>query len=196
MQTRTSRFALQQMLGSLDKGGTSAGAKRGWETRRGKAPVEEERQGSPPSSLWAKADGDIKRFGVAQVGDVHVKIVPLLMGEGFGVETTVAGDRRHPREPGMSLEEAQKFALGQLRKPRASQMLPPKPVAEPEPEKPKAPPAGRPYKNPLDLAAEYKGRGLDKYRAWDQFVIDTIMSPRYRSEPVDAKEFFGLFDRA
>jgi hypothetical protein len=109
----------------------------------------DEEQAKPPSNSMR----DLKLRGVAQEGNVHVKIVPLSSGEGYGVETTVDGDRRYPREPGMSLEEAQQFALGQLKNPRQTQSLvgPPKPE-----EKPKAPkiPEGRPYKNVGDLAAE------------------------------------------
>lgn len=191
MKTSDSDFA-SRLFGGVLKGGTSAGAKRGWETRSGRAPVGDE--SGARSKVMARAAFDLKRMGVAQVGNVHVKIVPLLEAEGFGVETTVAGDRRYPREPGMTLEQAQAFALEQLRRPRPTQMIQPPP--EPAQPDPKVQPAQKPYKNPGDLAAEYKRRGMDRNRAWDQFVIDTILSPRYRSEAVNAREFFLAYERA
>ena len=191
MKTSDSDFA-SKLFGDVLKGGTAAGARRGWETRRGRAPVGD--KSGARSKVMARAASDLKRMGVAQVGDVHVKIVPLLEADGFGVETTVAGDRRYPREPGMTIEQAQAFALEQLRRPRPTQMIQP----PPEPAQPSSPkdPAEKPYKNPGDLAAEYKRRGMDRNRAWDQFVIDTILSPRYRSEAVNAREFFLAYERA
>lgn len=194
MKTLDSDFA-SRLFGGVLKGGTSAGARRGWETRRGRAPVSERE--AVGSKIMSRAAADLKRAGVAQVGNVHVKIVPLLEAEGFGVETTVAGDRRYPREPGMTLEQARVFALEQLRRPRPTQMVQPPPEPA-QPEKPDAQgrPAEKPYKNPGDLAAEYKRRGMDRNRAWDQFVIDTILTPRYRSEAVNAREFFLAYERA
>jgi hypothetical protein len=49
-----------------------------------------------------------------------------------------------------------------------------------------------PYRRPSDLASEYRAAGMDRQRAWSQFVKDTILMPRYRSEPVDAKAFFKM----
>lgn len=138
----------------------------------------------------AQAERHIKFRGAAHVGNVNVKIVPRLQGEGFGVETTVDGDRRYPEE-WMSLEEAQKFALEQLKNPRPARKIEEKPKAE---KKPMA--EGRPYKNVGDLAAEYKQRGIPRDRAWGQFIIDTKLSPKYRSEEVDAKDFYQAYDRA
>ncbi len=43
--------------------------------------------------------------------------------------------------------------------------------------------------NAADLAADYKYRGMDRARAWDQFVIDRALRP-----DMDAKEFYRLFD--
>jgi len=65
-----------------------------------------------------RAERSIKMRGAASYQDVSVKIVPN--GEGFGVETTVKGDRRYPIEDPMPLEEAQRLALAQLVEPRAS----------------------------------------------------------------------------
>jgi hypothetical protein len=173
---------------ALAKEGTSEGAKKGWETRRegGGALSEEERK---------RAIRSLEVRGAADRGDVSVKIVPLLTGEGFGVETTVAGDRRNPREPAMTMEEARRFALEQLQSPRPTQTPEMKPKPEAEEKKPSPTPV-RPYRNPGDLAADYKRQGIPKQRAWDQFIIDTVLSPKFRSEQVDAREFFQAYDRA
>jgi hypothetical protein len=171
----------------LSKEGTSEGAKKGWETRReGGALSDEESK---------KATRSLEMRGAADRGDVSVKIVQHISGEGFGVETTVAGDRRYPREPSMTLEEARKHALEQLANPRPTQMDEGKKKPEAEEKKP-APMPGKPYKNPGDLAADYKRQGLTRQRAWDQYIIDTKLSPKFRSEEVDAKEFYQAYDRA
>lgn len=60
----------------------------------------------------------LRRTGTAYRGKVSVKIVQHMSGEGYGVETTVAGDRRLPTEQPMTLEQAQRFALEQLDSPR------------------------------------------------------------------------------
>ena len=39
------------------------------------------------------------------------------------------------------------------------------------------------------LAADYKARGMDKYRAWDQFIIDRALKPE-----IDASEFYQIFE--
>jgi hypothetical protein len=43
--------------------------------------------------------------------------------------------------------------------------------------------------NAADLAAEYKSRGIDRQRAWSQFVIDRGLNPG-----IDAKEFYRIYD--
>ena len=64
-------------------------------------------------------EDDLKAMGTASKGDVHVKIVHHNSGTGYGVETTVKGDRRHHTEtPLKDLAEAQAFALKQLDNPR------------------------------------------------------------------------------
>ena len=40
-----------------------------------------------------------------------------------------------------------------------------------------------------DLAADYKYRGYDRYRAWDQLIIDRDLNPG-----IDAKDFYKIFD--
>ena len=40
-----------------------------------------------------------------------------------------------------------------------------------------------------DLAADYKYRGYDRYRAWDQLIIDRSLNPG-----IDAKDFYKIFD--
>jgi len=40
-----------------------------------------------------------------------------------------------------------------------------------------------------DLAADYKYRGYDRYRAWDQLIIDRGLVPG-----IDAKDFYKIFD--
>ena len=52
-----------------------------------------------------KLISSLQRTGTANRGGVNVKIVP--MGDGFGVETTVDGDRRLPTEEPITLESAQ-----------------------------------------------------------------------------------------
>lgn len=72
---------------------------------------------------------------------------------------------------------------------------------KPEPAPSAAPPSQSepehrlPYRNAADLAADYKAKGMDKQAAWRQYVLDTIMMPRYRSEQMDAREFFSVYDR-
>jgi hypothetical protein len=44
--------------------------------------------------------------------------------------------------------------------------------------------------NAADLAADYKARGMDRFRAWDQFVIDRALKP-----DIDAKTFYATYDR-
>ncbi|HOO11514.1 MAG TPA: strawberry notch family protein [Bacillota bacterium] len=39
------------------------------------------------------------------------------------------------------------------------------------------------------LAADYKARGMDKYRAWDQFIIDRALKPE-----IDAREFYQIVE--
>lgn len=43
--------------------------------------------------------------------------------------------------------------------------------------------------NAADLAADYKFRRMEKFLAWDNFVIDRQLKPE-----MDAKEFYALFD--
>ena len=43
--------------------------------------------------------------------------------------------------------------------------------------------------NPSESASNSKGRGYDKYRAWDQYAIDTGLKPE-----IDAKEFYKIFN--
>ena len=38
------------------------------------------------------------------------------------------------------------------------------------------------------MAADFKYRGMDKYRAWDQYIINTGLKPQ-----IDAKEFYDIF---
>ena len=40
-----------------------------------------------------------------------------------------------------------------------------------------------------DLAADYKYRGYDRYRAWDQLIIDRDLNPG-----IDVKDFYKIFD--
>ena len=43
--------------------------------------------------------------------------------------------------------------------------------------------------NAADLAAHYKFQGMERTRAWSQFVIDRALKPE-----MDAKEFYAIFD--
>lgn len=40
-----------------------------------------------------------------------------------------------------------------------------------------------------DLAADYKARGMERHRAWDQLIADRGLRPG-----IDAKAFYALFD--
>jgi hypothetical protein len=40
-----------------------------------------------------------------------------------------------------------------------------------------------------DLAADYKARGMERHRAWDQLIIDRGLQPG-----INAKEFYAIFD--
>lgn len=40
-----------------------------------------------------------------------------------------------------------------------------------------------------DMAADYKARGMDKYRAWDQFIIDKQLKPG-----MNAKDFYSIYE--
>ena len=42
--------------------------------------------------------------------------------------------------------------------------------------------------NAADLAADYKARRMDRYRAWDQFIIDRCLRPG-----IDAKAFYSIY---
>jgi hypothetical protein len=71
---------------------------------------------TPPKSYVTqlmKAIGAIKRNGAASLDDVSVKIVEHPSGQGgYGIETTVSGDRQYPTgEPIPSLEKAQAEAI-------------------------------------------------------------------------------------
>lgn len=39
-----------------------------------------------------------------------------------------------------------------------------------------------------DMASDYKFRGMDKYRAWDQYIIDTGLKPK-----INSAEFYAIF---
>ncbi len=41
-----------------------------------------------------------------------------------------------------------------------------------------------------DLAGTYKAKGLDKYRAWDQFIIDRALKPE-----ISTTEFYEIFKK-
>ena len=43
--------------------------------------------------------------------------------------------------------------------------------------------------NAADLASDYKARGMDRYRAWGQLVIDKQLNPG-----MDAKDFYKIYD--
>lgn len=43
--------------------------------------------------------------------------------------------------------------------------------------------------NTADLAADYKARGMERHRAWDQLIIDRGLVPG-----LNAKAFYAIFD--
>lgn len=128
----------------------------------------------------------LARKGFASLGDVSVKIVCL--DNGYGVETTVSGDRRyHCEGPLETIELAQQFALVQLESPRATQMIEPAPIAAETPViKTELP---RSKWNAGDLIADYKRKGIQRQAAYSQFVIDRQLRPE-----IDASEFFKYWD--
>ena len=42
--------------------------------------------------------------------------------------------------------------------------------------------------NTADMAAGYKFDGMDKYRAWDQYIIDMGLKPQ-----INSSEFYSIF---
>jgi len=142
-----------------------------------------------------KALRDLKRRGVASNTEngVSVKIVPMgHHDEGFGVETTVAGDRRYPTEDPMPLQEAQRLALAQLLEPRASYKY----VPTPEASKPTPRADSLPYITLSDLMDRYRRRGMDAHAAWNEYIKNTILLKSIRTEVVDAKDFMSNFRKA
>ena len=127
-----------------------------------------------------RAERSIKMRGVASYQNVSVKIVPN--GNGFGVETIVNGDRRYPIEEPMPLHEAQALALAQLLEPRAHYEFTPERTSSP-----KAQTVKHKYTPLGDILHSYKQRGLDHYKAWDQYIIDTILCKRFQTETRKAK---------
>jgi hypothetical protein len=121
---------------------------------------------------------------------VSVKIIPWLGG--YGVETIVNGDRRMPIEAAMPMEEARRLALAQLLEPRGHYEYTPtrETVREASPKR------HMPYREVSKLMASYKRRGLGDQDAWRQFIIDTVLQPICKSEPMDAKEFFQHYRRS
>lgn len=102
----------------------------------------------------------IQNFGTADQGDVSVKVVSVgNRGDGFGVETTVNGDRRYPTEPPMTLEEAQQFARKQLDNPRtAVKPTPPPAPIEPAATSATKPPSGHFVPPPKAFIATAEGQ--------------------------------------
>jgi hypothetical protein len=62
--------------------------------------------------------------------------------------------------------------------------------AQPHLESPRAEPVTWMADNAADLAADYKARGMERRRAWDQFVIDRGLKPE-----MPAREFYSIYDR-
>jgi len=133
----------------------------------------------------------LQRKGTASHGDTHVKIVFRDADDsdgGYGVETTVSGDRRYPTEPAMPLDAAQLFAVAQLFAPRPTNYIPVTIAAAPVVVT-KQEPVDRRKVGVAALCADYKARRLERSRAWSQFVIDRSLNPR-----MDAGEFYSVFD--
>lgn len=125
------------------------------------------------------------------VSRISVKIVQHQSGDGYAVETTVNGDRRLPVEDPMPLEEARRLALAQLVDPRERfEYTPSKNDHMPSPK-----PTTLPSYSPGLLIIEYKRKGLGRQEAWSQFIRDTILQPTCRSENLNARDFFHLYDR-
>lgn len=69
MRTPFSELFAARMLGSLEKAGTSEGAKRGWETRRGRSPAEE----TPAEERGPALE---ERETVEMPGEAHEEVLP------------------------------------------------------------------------------------------------------------------------
>ena len=140
-----------------------------------------------------KAEKELRRRGAFYdpTTKIGVKIVSHFGGDGFAVETTVAGDRRLPVEDPIPREEAIRLALAQLLDPRAHyEYVPTKEDHRPSPKA-----TTLPFWSPGSLIMEYKRNGLDRQAAWSKFIRDTLLQPAYRSENLDARDFFHLYDR-
>jgi hypothetical protein len=140
-----------------------------------------------------RAEKSLRRSGSFYDPDskVSVKIVPHPSGNDFAVETTVDGDRRLPVEDPLPLEEAIRLALVQIVAPREHIEYRPTWDAY----KPSPPANHLPYLSVSDLVHRYKSDGLGRQAAWEQYIRDTILQRRCRSEALDAKEFFKIYDR-
>jgi hypothetical protein len=134
-----------------------------------------------------KAERSLRMRGTASHEHVHVKIVSH--GDGYGVETTVSGDRRYPVEEPVPMEEAIRLALSQLVEPRAKYEY----VPEKKDEKRSPSRSQLPYVALGDLIDSYRVDGLDRQSAWGTYIKDSILMPRLRTETVDAKEFFRAY---
>lgn len=53
---------------------------------------------------------------------------------------------------------------------------------------------GIPYIHISDLVAQYKRQGLSKQLAWNQYVKDIILAPRYRTDEADAKTVYHYYE--
>jgi hypothetical protein len=67
MRTKQSDIFGKALGNTLEKGGTKAGAERGWETRRGRSPVEEPKG----RGRWAFQIGDKVEFIQGDYGDAR-----------------------------------------------------------------------------------------------------------------------------
>lgn len=131
----------------------------------------------------------------------EVKIVPAIGFDRnnplYNVEVIVGGKRQNLLETPVSMPEAQRAAAKHVADgfPEIAQPAPlaPRPMGTAAQTPTQAEPTAinRMKVNAADLAADYKARGLDRARAWDQFIIDRSLRPE-----MNAKDFYAIFDKS
>ena len=137
-----------------------------------------------------KAERSLRLTGAVYDRSTKIGAKIVEHGDGFGVETTVDGDRRLPVEEPLPLEEAIRLAVAQLMEPRSRyEYVPSKDDSKPSPSR-----DSLPYRSVGDLAVMYREHGLDRQAAWKQYICDTVLQRICKSETVDAREFFAMYD--
>jgi hypothetical protein len=53
----------------------------------------------------------------------------------------------------------------------------------------------KPYRSATWLADQYRRQGLSWQQSWNQFITDTVLQPKYVSEPLNVTDFYVLFGK-